>query len=130
MINVNDLETTLLTTLRDGRLPCVFAFRLATDTGSSSEQIGAEANRLGVRISRCQLGLFGYPAFRRKGFLQKLDEVPGDLTVSLGSSASDGDVPCAELWRIARDHGLPRIVVACAAETLDLRVTPCQLGCF
>jgi len=125
-----DLEQKLLNSLRDGRLPCAFAFRLASDAGVTPGAIGAEADRLGIRISRCQLGLFGYPAFRRKGFIQRVEEVPGDVAVSLRSSASDGKVPCVELWRISKDHGLPKIAVACAAETLDLQISPCQLGCF
>jgi len=130
VMRLSDLETKLLDSLRDGRLPCAFAFRLASEAGTTPEAIGAEADRLGIRISRCQLGLFGYPAFRRKGFIQQVEEVPGDVAVSLKSSSSDGKIPCAELWRIAIDHGLPRVVVACAAETLQLQITPCQLDCF
>ena len=87
-------------------------------------------NRLGVRISRCQLGLFGYKAFGRKGLLQGFEEVPGDVAVSLKAAATDGAISCADLWRVAEEHGLPRVAVACTAETLDLQVTPCQLGCF
>ena len=125
-----ELESKLLQSLRDGRLPCAFAFQIADEAGLSAAEVGAEADKLGIRISRCQLGLFGYPAFRRKGFMQRLEEVPGDVVVSLKSSSSEGKIPCTELWRIAKDHGLPRTVVACAAETLELQVSPCQLGCF
>jgi len=127
---MSDLEEKLLDSLRDGRLPCAFAFRVAQEMETGPETIGAEADRLGIRISRCQLGLFGYPAFRRKGLIQQVEVVPGDVAASLKSSATDGIVPCNELWRIAHDHGLPKIVVASAAETLDLQVSPCQLGCF
>ena len=124
------IESTLLSTLRDGRLPCAFAFRLASEHDWTPAQIGAEASRLDVRISRCQLGLFGYGGFRQKGFVQQLAEVPGDVTVSLHAAAADTQIACAALWRIAEEHGLPRIAIACAAETLGLRVSPCQLDCF
>jgi len=116
--------------LRDGQLPCTFAFKLATETGSTPAEIGAAADRLDVRISRCQLGLFGYKPFGRKGLLQSLEAVPGDVIVSLKAAATGETISCAALWRIAEEHGLPRIAAACAAETLGLRVTPCQLGCF
>ena len=124
------IESAVLSTLRDGRLPCAFAFRLASEHGWTPARIGAEADKLEVRISRCQLGLFGYDSFRQKGLVHPLAEVPGDVTVSLHAAASEKVIACEALWRIAEDHGLPRIAVACAAETLTLRVTPCQLGCF
>ncbi len=127
---MGDNETALSGSLRDGRLPCAFAFRLAEENRRTPAEIGAEADRLGVRISRCQLGLFGYDAFGLKGLLQRFAEVPGDVTVSLRAATSDGRIACATLWRIAEEHGLPRGAVACAAETLDLQVSPCQLGCF
>ncbi|MCK5828146.1 hypothetical protein KAH43_06430, partial [Candidatus Bipolaricaulota bacterium] len=125
------IESVVLSSLRDGRLPCAFAFRLASEHDWTPAQVGEEATRLDVRISRCQLGLFGYDCFRQKGFVQQLSEVPGDVTVSLHAAASDTQqIACAALWRIAEEHGLPRIVIACAAETLSLRISPCQLGCF
>jgi len=124
------IESKILATLRDGRLPCAFAFRLAAENGWTPAQVGAETNRLDVRISRCQLGLFGYESFRQKGLIQQVAEVPGDMTVSLRAAAVDGAITCSALWRIAEDHGLPRMAIACAAETLELRVSPCQLGCF
>jgi len=127
---MTDLERKLKDRLRDGQLPCAFAFRLAAETKTTPAEVGAEVNRLGVRISRCQLGLFGYKAFGRKGLLQGFEEVPGDVAVSLKAAATNGTISCADLWRVAEEHGLPRVAVACAAETLDLQVTPCQLGCF
>jgi len=127
---MSTIESTIMSVLRDAKLPCSFAFRIAKENGWMPAQVGEEANRLDVRISRCQLGLFGYEAFRQKGLVQKLGGVPGDVTVSLRAAEVNGSVPCAALWRIAGEHGLPRIAVACAAETLGLRISPCQLGCF
>jgi len=127
---MSTIESAVLAALRDGRLPCSFAFRIASENGWAPSQVGAEVNRLDVRISRCQLGLFGYDSFHQKGFIQSLANIPGDVTVSLKAAEIDGTVSCAALWRIAEEHGLPRIAIACAVETIGLRITPCQLGCF
>ncbi|MCK4570351.1 hypothetical protein KAT84_00230 [Candidatus Bipolaricaulota bacterium] len=127
---MSEIESTVLSSLRDARLPCAFAFRIADENGWTPAQVGAEADRLDVRISRCQLGLFGYDSFRQKGFVQRFAAVPGDVTVSLRAVEVDEGIACAALWRIAEEHGLPRVAIACAAETIGLRITPCQLGCF
>ena len=127
---MKDLEDLLRESLRDGQLPCALAFRVAKASGSSPAEVGAEANRLGIRVSLCQLGLFGYQAFGQKGLLQRFEKIPEDLTAALRAAASDESISCASLWRIAEEHGLPRIAAACAAETLGLRISPCQLGCF
>ena len=125
-----DVKRAVTAALRDGKLPCVSAFRIATEIGSSPAEIGAEVNRLDVRISRCQLGLFGYAAFGQKGLVQTLKAVPDDVTAALRSAAPEGQIACAALWQIAEDQGLPRLAIACAAESLGLRISPCQLGCF
>lgn len=127
---MSEMESVILASLRDARLPCSFAFRIAEENAWSPAAVGAEAERLNVRISRCQLGLFGYNSFRQKGLVQSLPDVPGDIVVSLRAEAVENQIACAALWRIADDHGLPRVAAACAAETLGLRVNPCQLGCF
>lgn len=127
---MSEIESTVLSTLRDARLPCAFAFRIAKENGWTPSQVGAEADRLDVRISRCQLGLFGYDSFGQKGLVQRVAAIPGDVTVSLRAAEIDERIACAALWQIAEEHGLPRLAIACAAETIGLRVTPCQLGCF
>jgi len=127
---MSDLEEKLLDSLRDGRLPCAFAFRVAQEMETGPETIGAEADRLGIRISRCQLGLFGYKAFGRKGILHPFDKVPEGLAVAMAAAADGEKIPCEAVWRVAGEHGLPRPAAGSAAETLGLIVDPCQLGCF
>jgi len=127
---MSEIESAVLSALRDAGLPCTFAFRLAKAHGWTPSQVGSEATRLDVRISRCQLGLFGYDSFSQKGLVQRVAAVPGDVMVSLRAAEIDERISCAALWQIAEEHGLPRLAIACAAETIGLRVTPCQLGCF
>jgi LAO/AO transport system kinase len=42
----------------DGKLPCAVAFKIAEEMKVSRLAVGEAADRLGVRISRCQLGCF------------------------------------------------------------------------
>ncbi len=127
---MQDIEAAIGSALRDGRLPCSIAHDLAKENGWTPAQVGAEANRLEVKISLCQLGLFGFKSFKRKKLVQRFDLVPEDLAASIGAAERDGRIACAKLWRLAQEHGLPRVAAGCAAETLNFAVIPCQLGCF
>ena len=42
----------------------------------------------------------------------------------------NGYLSCPTAWKIARDAGVPRIAVGAVTDSLGVRVTDCQLGCF
>ncbi len=52
------LEEELKASLVDGRLPCAAAFRISKKLKVSPREIGDVANKLRIKISKCQLGCF------------------------------------------------------------------------
>jgi hypothetical protein len=114
----------------DGRLPCITAFAIAESLSVRPDEVREQADRRDVRIANCQLGLFGYHTFGDKRFVAPLASVPDRLADALCAACIDGTVPCAAAWAIAEREGLPRPVVGSAAEALEIRIAPCQLGCF
>ncbi len=114
----------------EGVIPCARACALAVACGVSASEIGRLADSEGIRISACQLGLFGYEAYGEKRWAGRLARVPAALEEEIRAAAVGGRLPCGVAWRIADAHGLPRFVLGAAAETLGLRVSLCQLGCF
>ena len=54
----NNLEEEMRTSLVNGRLPCAEAFRIAKKFRVAPREVGDTANRLGIKISNCQLGCF------------------------------------------------------------------------
>jgi hypothetical protein len=94
--------------------------------------VGFAANDADIRISRCQLGLFGYgPKSEGKHkIVHAMDEVPERLAARLREWASDGDITCAAIWEVADALGYKRIQASSAAEAMGLCVSHCQLGCF
>ena len=118
--------------LVDGQLPCAEAFRIAREVRVSPAEVGRTADELGVRISRCQLGLFGYgpKAEGKHRIVQPLAEVPAQLSEAVRERLVDGRLPCAVAWSLARRFGLTRLEVSGAAEALGIRISRCQLGCF
>jgi len=118
---------------KDGQIHCAAAHRVAERLGVKPLFVGEQADEIGIRITRCQLGLFGYA--QKKGMpgyraVRKLDEPPETASASVQKAADHGKIPCCTLWHLARRHGLTKRDAGNIAETLELKVTTCQLGCF
>ncbi|MEW5737181.1 MAG: hypothetical protein AB1921_20220 [Thermodesulfobacteriota bacterium] len=112
----------------EGRISCADAFALARDLGCPPREAGVAADRLSVKIVRCQLGLFGYgdrpkPADEKEPLAEGLAE-------ALRAEEKDGRLSCARAWEIAAERSLPKLSVARAANALGIRIKPCQLGAF
>ena len=117
----------------EGSMACPRAFVLARRLGVTPAVVGAAADDLGVRVTRCQLGLFGYgsKAEGKSKIIRAMDPVPPGLAARARSAAADrGGLTCAEVWEIARQSRMGRLAAAGAVQGLGLRVTECQLGCF
>ena len=53
-----ELDEKIKSSLVDGKLPCAVAFQIAKEIGVSLRELGEAANRLSIKICRCQLGCF------------------------------------------------------------------------
>jgi hypothetical protein len=132
------IHQTILERLEDGRLPCSHAFAIAHSLDVDPLSVGLTANEAGIRISRCQLGLFGYgpKAEGKHKIVHPMDQVPERLAARLraeaGRQAQAGEkgITCAAIWRAADGLGYRRIKASSAVEAMGLKVSRCQLGCF
>jgi hypothetical protein len=113
-----------------GDLPCAVAHKLAESCATSPRAVGESADAIEIRITHCQLGLFGYDAFGEKRWTRSLTAIPAVLERDLRLACVDGRLSCATAWRWADERGLPRLLLGSIAETLDVRICDCQLGCF
>jgi hypothetical protein len=117
----------------EGQIHCVAAHRIAEKLGLEPLYVGEQADEIEIRISRCQLGLFGYaPKKGTPGYrvVKRLDNPPDAASASVLKAAEHGRIPCLTLWRLAKEYGLTKRDMGNIAETLELKITPCQLGCF
>jgi hypothetical protein len=127
---VEILEEAIRRELINGRLPCSRAFAIAEEHGLSPRAVGDEATSQSIKISRCQLGLFGYDDLGERRIVKPAAEVSGALKEAISSRLVEGKVPCLVIWEIASERKLTKIEVAGAIERLGLRISSCQLGCF
>ena len=116
-----------------GQVQCTRACHLARRLGVTLAEVGAAADASGVRISRCQLGLFGYgsKAEGKSKIVQAVDAAPPAIAARLRGAVDErGRLTCSAVWAVARQSRISRLRAAGAAEGLGLRVEDCQLGCF
>jgi hypothetical protein len=116
----------------DGRLPCAAAFRVAEELGLVPLAVGQEANVLEIKLSRCQLGLFGYGSKRlgQHRVLKPAAAVSPGLAQAIHDSLAEGGLPCRTAWELAAALRVAKGDVAAAAESLGIKITRCQLGAF
>jgi len=53
-----ELEEKVVSSLVDGKLSCAVAFKIAKELKVSIREVGETADKLGIRIAKCQLGCF------------------------------------------------------------------------
>jgi len=127
-----ELQDQVRAAANDDQLPCARAHNLAAKWGMTPEALGAAARKVGTRITRCQMGLFGYgpkdtPSYR---VVQAAGHVPEGLTVEVQAALVDGRLPCRAAWALARCHGLTYRQMGDVLEALGLKVKSCQMGQF
>lgn len=114
------------------KLPCPVAHFIAASLKVDPETVGDVATILNVKLYQCQLGLFGYGRKGVSGYkiLGRPVEVPDEVLEKIRAAAKDGVIPCRQLWDIADEAGILRPEAGNTADSLGLKITPCQLGAF
>ena len=127
-MSTKKIEEMIRTYPEKDRLPCAVAHYIAASLHVSPEEVGDVATAMKVKLCLCQLGLFGYG---RKGMSSyKILGRPVEIAQEIVDRARDGVIPCKELWRIADETGIFRPEAGNAADSLGLKIIPCQLGAF
>ena len=113
----------------DGHLTCASAFSISEKTGAGPAEVGRAADLLEIKITQCQLGLFGHMKERRN-IVEPAKQVSMALEQAIQDRLISGKLPCKEAWEVAKRFGLSKIEITGACERLNIRLGPCQLGTF
>jgi hypothetical protein len=117
----------------DGTVSCATAIRLAEKTGVKPENIGRTLDALGVHLSLCQIGAFGYPGHAKgwaaSGAVSQV--VPDGLIKALEDAGGAAKrITCSEIWKIAAKFRVSRIRAGEVTDRAGLKIKGCQLGAF
>ena len=112
----------------DGEIPCAVAFEIAQERNASPAEVGFTLDKLGVKVVKCQLGLYGYKPNKR--IVKPAETVSPELEKAIRNSLDNSRLPCAAAWETADRLGLRKMEVSAACETLGIKISVCQLGSF
>ena len=84
----------------DSRIGCAVAHDVAEELGVNPAEMGKTIDLLEHRITKCQMGLFGYSP--EKKIVKRAEAVSDELRDRLLDAVVDGRVSCAACWDIAQ----------------------------
>jgi hypothetical protein len=113
--------------LRDGNLPCGAAFKIAAEMDVPRIAVGAMTDKLGVRVSNCQIGCFKVDKNIHEVRHLEEDDSIASMLETLGNS---GQLTCVNVHALAAELRMTPMAVADVASRRDMRIRQCQLGCF
>jgi hypothetical protein len=122
------LEAEIKASLRDGHLPCPAAWKISREAGVSRLAAGEIADRLGIRVSGCQIGFFKKNKTPYTEPAGKL--VDDEVAAVLEQLSKSKQLTCAGIFEIAQRFKLKPLDVSHAASARGLVIRECQLGCF
>jgi len=125
---LSQLEDTVKASLKDGYLPCPVAWEIAKEAFVSKVAIGEIVDRLGIRITNCQIGCF---KIEKTPYDKSVhNNIDGEIITVLKTLKVNNQLTCTKVFDLARQFKLKPMVIASEANAWDLKIHGCQLGCF
>jgi len=116
----------------DGDIPCMAAHTAAWETNTPPAEVGKIIDDLGLYIVHCQLGLFGYgpKAEGKSKLIRPMAAIDPQITARIEQRAIDERITCLDVWEIAHELNMERLLVGNTADAMGMKIAPCQLGAF
>ena len=109
-------------------LTCAAAHQIAKELDIDVAAVGIQADLLEFRITRCQMGLFGYAPEPKK--IDPQIRIPAALDQALAAYSDLGSISCQQCWEISHALKISKFDLGSACEKKKLKIKPCQLGAF
>jgi len=125
---IAQLEGTIKASLKEGYLSCPIAWKIAKDYNISKIAVGEIVDRLGIRITNCQLGCFKIEKTPYNESAYK--NIDGEVITLLEELKEKGQLTCSMVFDLARQSKVKPIAIANEMSARGMKICGCQLGCF
>lgn len=122
------LKDAVKAAVKDGYVACPSGWKVAKEAGVSRLDVGVMIDKLGVRVTDCQLGCFKVSKTPYAG--AEPEVVNDDVASRVEALREGGELTCPNVFALARDLGLKPRSVADVANVRGYKIRNCQLGCF
>jgi len=123
-----ELADKVKASLKEGNLQCGTAWKIARESEVPRIAVGEITDRLGIRVSNCQIGCFKVDKIINEADAdKKVDEAVLSRIETLNSK---GELTCTSVHELALEMKMTPMAVANVANARSLRIRQCQLGCF
>ena len=114
--------------ISDGRITCAASHKIAYDLQVAPAEVGVTVDLLENRLSKCQMGLFGYRPQKR--IVNPAKIISPEMKEAIKNELVDSRISCESCWKISKRLGVSKIKVSEACEKLEIKITQCRLGAF
>ena len=125
---IAQLEGTIELSLKGGYLSCPVAWKIAKDYNIPKIDVGEIADRLGIRVTNCQLGCFRIEKTPYDGLVYK--SIDNEIGILLEELKEKGLITCSMVFDLARQFKIKPLAIANEMSTRGMKIRGCQLGCF
>ena len=122
------IKNEILKHAKNEKIPCAVAFEIAKALKISPEKVGKTADLMNFKLTKCQLGLFGYKLQRK--IVEPLDSTKGDVKHAVTNALVQGRLSCLRAWDIASRLHVSKMTVSGVCEAMGIKIKDCQLGAF
>jgi hypothetical protein len=123
-----ETEKAVRAVTRDDEIACASAFKVAHELGISPGEMGVTIDLLDIRLIKCSLGLFGYKP--NKKIIKPAESVSPELENAIMDGLIYDRLSCKDAWELAQRLGKRKMEISSACETLNIKISSCQLGAF
>ena len=125
---IAQIEGTIKSSLEEGYLPCPIAWEIAKEYNIPKIAVGEIADRLGIRVTNCQLGCF---KIEKTPYNESTHKSIDDEVVTLLEELKEkSQITCSMVFDLARQYKSKPLVIAHEMSARGIKIHGCQLGCF
>ena len=125
---LSQLENAVQTAANNGCVTCPTGWKIARDAGVSRLDVGAMIDKLGYRVTECQLGFFKVEKTPRTDSVT--EPVSDEVARRVEALGKQGELTCRSVFALAHELNVAPMCVMDLANARGYKLRQCQLGCF